>query len=116
MTSGRHLRKRSNCLSRTPRRISMNGVRCLFSIARIKFSTPLKSGFGLASLGLAGAVGAGIGTIPLRMIDQERGELPDVFLGGARDIEPGELGIQVFEGRPVDRVRYERADIRHADL
>src|SRR3990172_5965492 len=116
MTSGRHLRKRWNCLSRTLRRISMNGVRCFFSMARIRFSTPLESGLAFAGFGLADSFGTGISTVSLRVIDQKRGELPDVLLGGTGNLETSELGIQIIKRRPVHRLGDERADVGDANF
>src|SRR5262245_18981875 len=90
----------------------MNGVRCSLSVARISASTPLTSD----NFGLAVNLGASAGTFSLRVIDQEGGELPHVFLGGTGDIVFGELGVEMVEGRPIDRLGNKRADIGHADF
>ena len=66
----------------------MNGVRCFFSIARIRFSTPLESGLDFGGLRTSWAgLALAIGTVSLRVIDEERGELPDVLLGGTGNVE-----------------------------
>src|SRR3990167_3952356 len=95
--------------------MSMKGVRCFFSAARIWFSTPLESALDFGWLSVSVAVG-GIRALSLCRIDEEGRELPHVLLQNGRQVVLRVLEVPVLKRRPVDGLRDERAEVRLRDL